>query len=264
MQYHHIGLVPAIQMLKAYAGIKDDGEEVVTRLEASRIARKYRHTAKTHRESRAEILPPDYMERYEFRKDKLRFWEQEGISMEVMRDFGVRYDSFDNRIVYPVKNYQGDIISVCGRTCDPKFKEKGIRKYTYFQSLGNIDTLFGYFDNKTHILSHKEIILFEGAKSVLKAYGWGIKNTAAILTSHLSENQFRFLVQLSSWHHVRIVFALDSEIDVTKDKNIMRLAKYANVEWLKNFDGLLNEKDSPVDQGQEVFMKLYEGRMRIT
>lgn len=181
-----------------------------------------------------------------------------------MKKFDVRYDAFDDRIVYPVKNYSGDIISVCGRTCDPDFKAKKLRKYTYFQSIGTIDTLYGFSDNREEIMNKREIILFEGAKSVLMAYGWGIRNTAAILTSHLSRQQFAFLVKLGNLYGIRIVFALDAEIDITKDEHIRRLSSYTKVEWIRNFDGLLEDKDSPVDRGQETFEKLYERRQMLS
>ncbi|MBQ8619086.1 MAG: hypothetical protein IJ418_16440 [Clostridia bacterium] len=262
MRYHDVNLIKAIDILKKYANITDDGK-TVGKMQAARIAKKFRSTARPNRVSRASILDPNYMERFELRKEKLKLWLDEGISWDAMMRFGVRYDAFDNRIVYPVKTYDGDIISVCGRTCDPDYKAKRMRKYTYFQSLGTIDTLFGFSDNKEDIMTKKEIILFEGAKSVMMAYGWGIKNTAAILTSHLSPNQFNFLVKLGNLKGVRIVFALDAEVDITKDENIMRLASYARVEWIKNFDNLLEDKDSPVDKGQEVFNTLYSRRQKL-
>lgn len=263
MRYHNVSLIKAISILKKYANITDDDSKVAGRMQAARIAKKFRNPSRPLRASIASVLDPNYMERFELRKDKLKLWLDEGISWDAMMRFGVRYDAFDNRIVYPVKNYTGDIISVCGRTCDPDYKSKRMRKYTYFQSLGTIDTLYGFSDNKEAIMEKKEIILFEGAKSVMMAYGWGITNTAALLTSHLSPNQFNFLVKLGNLHGVRIVFALDSEVDITKDENIMRLASYARVEWIKNLNGLLDDKDSPVDKGLEVFTELYDGRQKL-
>ena len=264
MNYHNVDLIKAINLLKEYAGITDTDVNLVTRMSASRIARKYRHQSKPLREQKAAVLADDYMDRYELRKDKLKAWADEGIPWEVMKKFGVRYDAFDDRIVYPVRSYDGKIISICGRTCDPNYKEKGIRKYTYFQSLGSIDTLYAYFENKTAVLSKKEIIIFEGAESVMKACGWGFDNACALLTSHLSAHQFQFLLKLSSWHGVRIVFALDAEINITQDKNIMSLSRYACVEWIHNIKNLLDDKDSPVDKGIDVFKELYAGRRRIS
>ena len=264
MQYNGVPLRSAVNILRKYAKIPEGEGGGTQRLEATKVARRYRNHVKPRAVATAKPLPPDYMERYEFRHDKLRLWADEGIDWEVMRKCGVRYDAFDNRIVYPIKDYEGNIISVCGRTCDPDFKAKKIRKYTYFQEVGAIDTLYGYSDNQEAIMREKEIILFEGAKSCLKMTGWGYENTAAILTSHLSQNQYQFLLKLSSWHNIRIVFALDADVDITKDKNIMKLAQYARVEWVKNLGNLLNEKDAPVDQGLEVFRKLYSGRRRLS
>ena len=264
MQKENISVASAVRLLKKYANIKDEDGESVQHLEATRVAKLYRHKSRPKSVMTAKILPENYMDRYEFRRDKLRIWADEGIDWEIMWKYGVRYDAFDNRIVYPIKDLEGNIISVCGRTCDPDFKEKKIRKYTYFQSLGSIDTLYGFSDNREEILKSKEIILFEGAKSCLKMAGWNILNTSAILTSHLSPNQFQFLLKLSSWNGVHIVFALDSDVDITKDQNIISLSRYASVEWIRNFDGLLQNKDSPTDQGFDVFKKLYEGRRRLS
>lgn len=262
MKYHNVDLVKAIGILKKYANIKENGESA-HRMLATKIAKKFRSTERPAKVFTGSILDKSFMDRYEFRRDKLQLWADEGITWDTMKKFGVRYDAFDDRIVYPVKNYNGDIISVCGRTCDPDFKAKKLRKYTYFQSLGTIDTLFGFSENKEEIMNKKEIILFEGAKSVMLAYGWGIRNTAAILTSHLGPNQFNFLVKLGNLRGVRIVFALDAEVDITEDANINRLASYARVEWVKNFGGLLDDKDAPVDKGLDVFTRLYEHRRRL-
>lgn len=227
------------------------------------MARQYRSRVKPKRVSTAKILPPDVMERYEFRREKLQLWADEGIDWEVMRRYSIRYDAFDDRIVYPIKDYEGNIISVCGRTCDPDYKVKKLHKYIYFQSVGTIDTLYGFSDNQQSILNKREIILFEGAKSCLKMASWGFENTSAVLTSHLSVNQYQFLLKLSSWHGVRIVFALDSDVDIRKDDRIRRLSSYTKVEWVRNFGGLLEDKDAPVDKGKETFLKLYEGRRAL-
>ena len=265
MQYDHIGLVPAINKLKAYAHITDDQQDGVasSRLAATKIAKKYRHSEKPVAKCTAKILPKNYMDQFEFKKEKLQPWFDEGIPWQVMRDYGVRYDALDNRIVYPIKDFDGNIFCVSGRTCDPNWKEKKLRKYTYTSSIGALPTIYGFSDHRQYIMESKEIILFEGCKSVLKMVGWGRKNCGALLTSHLSSAQFDFLVKLASFHGVRVVFALDSDVDIAKDENIKRLCSYARVEWVKNIDGLLCDKEAPVDRGLDVFEKLYAGRKRL-
>jgi len=265
MLHDNVDVGKAVRILKRYAHIvEDESGHVVTRLEATRIAKKYRGSHKKIPEMIAKPLPDDVMMQYEFRKDKLQLWVNEGISWETLKKYGVRYDAFDDRIVYPIKDYYGNIISVCGRTCDPDYKAKKLRKYTYKQQIGTLDTIYGYSDNREAILKAGEFILFEGAKSCMKAEEWGFQNTGALLTSHLSVLQFRFLIQLCSYYRTRIVFALDSDINILKDDNIKKLQSYARVEWVKNRDSLLLPKDSPVDQGREIWERLYESRERLS
>ena len=53
-------------------------------------------------------------------------------------EYEVYYDSFSDRRVYPIRNLGGEIVNIGGRTLDPLWKEKGLRKYTYFSSFRNI------------------------------------------------------------------------------------------------------------------------------
>ena len=256
--YHHCDFRRGLEILKQYAGVTDDGHSGggPSRLLSTSIARRFADRRRTRKESSASPLPDDCMEQYRRDTDKMRVWADEGISYASMDKFQVRYDDFSNRLVYPVRDGKGRIINVCGRTLDPAYKEKKLRKYTYFKPLGALDTIYGLYENRRHILARKEIILFEGAKSVLLADTWGIPNTGAILTSHLNPRQFDILIRLG----VRVVFALDAEIDIRQDANIMKLLPYVRVEWVRNRDGLLEPKDAPVDRGPEVFKKLYEER----
>lgn len=200
------------------------------------------------------------MERYEKRDDKLMIWKQEGISEQSLKRFQVYYDSFSDRIVYPIRDVNGNIVNIGGRTLDPRWKAKQQRKYTYFFPWGgSMNTIYGLFENNKYIQESHEVIVFEGCKSVLIADTWGIKNCVALLTSHLSPNQFNLLVRL----RCHIVFALDKDVNIKDDNNIRRLQHYANVDYLKDVDGLLDAKDSPVDKGCEVFRKLYQERRQF-
>lgn len=257
--YHKCGFSKALQLLKDYAKISDDTVLTSTRLQATSIAKKFGRKRRKNPEPRGSPLPEDYMERYERNPDKLRIWQDEGITPESMERFQVRYDPVSDRLVYPIRDMHGQIINVGGRTLDPDFKAKKLRKYTYFKPLGVLDTIYGFAENREEIMRKKEIILFEGAKSVMLADGWGIRNCGAILTSHLNPQQFRHLIRLG----VTVVFALDAEVDIRQDTNIRKLLPYTRVEWVRNRRMLLNDKDSPVDQGCEIFQVLYAERGRL-
>lgn len=248
----------ALDILKKYAGY--DGDiSVAQRPQILNVMKKYASKNTPQKQSSSVVLPEDYMNRFEKRESKLKIWVDEGISKESLDRFQVRYDPISDRLVYPIRNMDGRIVNVGGRAVNPNWKNLGERKYTYFFQWGTINTIYGAFENMDEILKKREIILFEGCKSVLLADTWGIKNTGAILTSHLSSNNVKILASLG----VDAVFALDNDVDVRADKNIRKLSKYINVYFVRDTRGLLDAKDSPVDKGHEVFEKLYENRRRF-
>lgn len=256
--YNHCTNAEAVSILKKFAGY--DGETVVPRkkMAATLICKRFKPQKTRKKTSGGTIYPVNCMEKYEKREDKLAVWENEGISKESLDKYQVYYDSFSDRLVYPIRNISGRIVNIGGRTLDPKWKEKKLRKYTYFSGWGEMDVIYGLFENMDAILSAHEVILFEGCKSVLLANTWGIHNTGALLTSHLNPQQLKILVRLG----VRVVFALDKDVRVRDDHNISKLKQYVNTFYLWDKEDLLDEKDAPVDKGQEVFQILYEQRLR--
>lgn len=247
----------AIKWLIKYAG--GDGNNLRTHenMSATSVCKKFAPNVKKKRAGNMAGYGEDCMERFEIADDKLKTWESEGISRETLATFQVRYDRFSDRLVYPIKNENGKIVNIGGRTLDPEWKQKKLRKYTYLYKWGgSMSVVYGIFENMQYIRKRKEVIVFEGCKSVLIANTWGIKNTAALLTSHLSPEQMKILAKLGC----RVVFALDKEINIKKDHNIERLKRYVKVEYLIDKDGVLENKDSPVDKGKEVFLQLYSDK----
>lgn len=256
--YYKCSPKEALDILSKYAGC--DGETFIPkqRLEATLVCKRFQPRTLRKKTSSAKVYPENYMERYEKRLDKLAVWESEGISRASLDRFQVYYDSFSDRLVYPIRNIEGEIVNIGGRALDPKWKEKGLRKYTYFSGWGEMNVIYGLFENLEDILKQREIIIFEGCKSVLIAYTWGIKNCGALLTSHLNPQQLKLLISLG----VRVVFALDKDVRVRDDHNINKLKQYVNVEYLWDKKDLLDDKDSPVDKGGDVFKELYETRLK--
>ncbi len=256
MLYHKCNFKNAIGILKKYANITENYTD--TRLNTTKIIKKYKPRSKKIKNFKHIVLDKTIMMNYEFDKDKLVDWYNEGISYEVMQKYQVRYDPFSNRIVFPVRDLNGTIINVKGRTLDTDYKEKKLRKYTHFYELGQNDFIFGYYEHLDQYLNRKEIILFEGEKSVMKAEGWGVLNTGAIGTSHLDPLQLKILIKLG----VRVVFALDKGVNIRNDENIIKLSRYVRVEYIQDDykDGLLEDKNAPVDKGKDVWDMLYERR----
>ena len=257
--YYDCSSRDAVEILKQYAGVNGAIAPRREKMAATIACKRFAKPKQTRKESASVILPEDYMSRYEKREEKLAVWVNEGIARASLDKYQVYYDSFSDRLVYPIRNIAGQIVNIGGRTLDPMWKEKKQRKYTYFYPWGTMDTIYGLAENIKSILELKEIILFEGCKSVLLADTWGIHNTGAILTSHLNPNQMKILARLGC----RVVFALDKDIRIREDINIKKLKQYVNVEYFWDKQDLLDEKDAPVDKGLEIFQSLYEHRMQF-
>lgn len=258
-RYYNCSGHEAVEKLKNYAGISEEVLFPRDKMEAAMVCRRFSKPKHTPKQFTGTVLPEKYMEKYEKDAEKLAVWEREGISRASIDKFQVYYDRFSDRLVYPIRSVDGKIVNIGGRTLDPDWKSKNLRKYMYFYPWGTINTIYGLSENLEAIKKSHEIILFEGCKSVLLADTWGIHNTAAILTSHLSPNQMKILAKLGC----RVVFALDKDVDIRKDKNIERLKRYVNVEYIWDRQGLLGTKDAPVDQGEKVFKELLKERIRL-
>jgi len=263
--YYGCSTYTAVEKLKEYIqkqGIKVQNSD---RLDLTRICRKYGRRKQTDDLlPKPKILSERAMDKYAWSEDKLSMWHDEEISYDVMKKFGVRYDPFTDRIVYPIRNIKGEIINIGARTLDPNYKEKGLRKYSYVQGWGGgMNVIYGLYENMDAIKEKKYLILFEGAKSVLKAASWGVNNTGAILTSHLNPYQVKILLSVCVLNNVAVVFALDNDINIADDKNIRKLLNYMKVYYIKDYHGLLGEKDSPVDKGFDVFKQLCREKIRL-
>lgn len=248
----------AIEELKSLAGFDGKVMAPVEKMSATKVCKKFSKPPERIKESKTSILPDNYMERYEDDITKTKLWQDEGISIDSLKRFQVKYDSFGDRLVYPIRNPQGRIVNVGGRTLDPKWKEKNLKKYCYYFPWGRMETIYGLAENIEYIRNKHEIILFEGCKSVLIADTWGIKNCGAILTSHLNPAQMKLLAKLGC----DVVFALDKDVKIKEDHNIEILRRYVNVSYIYDFKDMLDDKDSPVDKGKEIFKALYNSRLK--
>lgn len=255
--YNNCSSSDAIEILKKFIGYNGKMQPPKQKMSATLTCKKFATPKRQQKQNVSTILKENYMERYEKRPDKLAVWEQEGISLSSLERFQVYYDGFSDRLVYPIRNVDGDIVNIGGRTLDPMWKEKKLRKYTYFYPWGSMNTIYGLFENMKYILEQREVIIFEGCKSVLLADSWGIKNTGALLTSHLSPNQLKILARLGC----RVVFALDKDVRIRDDHNIKKLKDYVEVDYIWDKADILNVKDAPVDKGKAVFNQLYRERL---
>ena len=188
-------------------------------------------------------------------------WLEEGMSARVIKKYEIRVDSSSNRIVYPVYDTENRLIGVKGRTRFSNHKDLGIAKYMNYTKVGVVDYFMGWKQNYSTIQKNKACIIFEGIKSVMKLDDFSSQIGLAAETSCLNDEQVHLLIK-SGIKDITIAF----DSDVKKDKIIKcteKLRRFANVYVIQDRHHLLKEKESPVDEGKEVWEILYKERERI-
>lgn len=236
--------------------IKVDGEisEAPAILKA---IKKFKHKQRKYNN---EFLPLEMYKKYQ--PYNVIDWNNEGISKETQEIFDIRIDEDRCRWLIPSYDENGNLLSVIGRTYLEQYKEYGLPKYIYYKfdrdNVSNMN-LFGINIAREYVKQRKEIIIFEGAKSVMKAFEYGYKNSVAVNGCQITKPQIQKILSL----HANIVIAFDKDRTFNDIRPILKqLSKYTNVSYILD-NNLLEEKDSPVDKGKEVFDKLYERRKQF-
>ena len=204
-------------------------------------------------------IDKDYRQKYD--NEIPQEWVNEGISAEIMKEYEIRIDPTSNRIVYPVLDNNFNLIGVKGRTRFKNYKILNIMKYMNYNKIGTLDYFTGMKQALSYIQNKNEIIIVEGLKSVMKLAGWGYRNVVSAETSSLSEYQIELLIKMQIKD---VIIAFDKDVPLKKIRQFSEmLAKFTNLWVVYDKCNLLNEKDSPCDQGEKVWRSLYEGKVRL-
>lgn len=204
-------------------------------------------------------IDKDYQQRY--KDEPPQEWLDEGISEEELEKYEIRIDPGSNRIVYPVRDADFQMIGVKGRTRFKNYKSLGLMKYTNYVSIKGLDYFTGMMQAAPYVKELDEIIIFEGIKSVMKVDQWGFHNAVSAETSTLNEAQVELLIRMRVKN---VVIAFDQDVKLPKIRKCTELLKkFTNVWVVYDKWKLLHEKDSPPDQGETVWRTLYERRQRL-
>ncbi|GFN32455.1 DNA primase [Paenibacillus xylaniclasticus] len=184
---------------------------------------------------------------------------QDGLTYKTQVDFQVGFDVHSERVIYPIYNQFGDIVSIKGRTIDPDYKQKGIYKFLYLYNFNKMIELYNWHNALYYILEKKEVIIFEGEKSCWWATQFGFQNCVAIGGDDLSDYQVKMIKDLGI--EIKIIIALDKDKSVEDFKKQGRkFGQTRQVYALWDAQNLLSkeQKHSPVDLGEATFIKLYK------
>lgn len=201
-------------------------------------------------------------------------WLNEGITKQTMDKFNILYYIPQNKIIIPHYNIDNELIGVRARALNPEDIEKGkyrpitIQDITYAHPLSL--NLYGLNINKNNIKKKQCAIVFEGEKSVLLMDNYYSESIAvASCGSNFHKAQLDLLLKCNV---SEIIIAYDKE-NIKKNETEVYFNKlanmcgkyknYCNFSFILDRENLLQDKDSPIDQGKEVFQYLLSKRVRI-
>lgn len=208
----------------------------------------------------------------------------DGISIETMQKYGLKYYLWKQQIVIPIRDEYGRLVGLQSRNTLPEVIQAGY-KYIPTRILNGTEynfptsqVCYGLDINAPHIIKKKEIILTEGIKSVLQAESFiEENNTTAIFGMNFNKYRRNMVLYYGI---TDVVIALDKQYQAIFDeqgrytedyvlwqKKVMKIVKLfsglVNVYVVYDVENILDYKNSPFDKGKEVWEYLYKERELI-
>lgn len=236
---------------------------------------------------------------------RLVWHTKDGISVDMLKLYQVAYHPEQRTIIFPHHNIQGEIVGFYERSFlmprgefrkrypdldfqetlrlprakyvpllrEDKYREMLPDEEKTSWSFPNSQNLYGLHIAAPYIKESGEAIIFEGAKSVMLAHQWGIKNSVA---SHTFGCHFNHINMLHACGARKIYLAFDRQYqeqsEDDRDWNLYDKKTRGMAEKIKDIGGMeirriidlpnsgvpLDHKDAPVDKGKEKFFTLLE------
>lgn len=204
---------------------------------------------------------------------------EDGISVQTLYKFGIRYDILNRRVIIPHRDELGGLVAIRCRNLDEEMVEAGF-KYMPITVDGKLLSaktskyLYGLYYNKENIKKLKKVILLESEKAVMQldTILEGSNIGLSLMSSSLSLIQVELLKELGV---EEVIVALDKEYEEYGSKEekayamkirkgiINKLLPYFTVSVIWDRDNTLGLKESPTDKGAEVFHKLFRERIKV-
>ena len=220
-----------------------------------------------------KVYDKKILKQYTFDYHGLMPWIEEGIGIEALQRFNIKYDIMNNAIVIPNFDYNGSLIGIRARY----FNEEDIKKGKYRPIYNNGvlyshptgRTFYGIFENHKNIERKHTCVIFEGEKSVL-LYNtiYGNENGIALATlgQNITKDHIQYLLKMKVKN---VILAYDTDYEdynqlMEVEQKYLAKAKilepYFNISYLIDYDFDLPYKSSPIDGGKEIFEKLLKNR----
>lgn len=207
-------------------------------------------------------------------------WLAEGISKEAMKRFDVRYSIAQESIILPQYEYRpdnpkGELVGIRCRELNPDRIEAyakyhpiylGNEKYGHHVSY----CPYGLAQQHEAVKKFRKAIIVEGEKSVMKGFDYYGEDSVILAACGIASfgiYQINILTKQLGVNDITLAFDKEfkryGDADCIKWKAMLdeKCKKYsycANMHYILDKNGLLDEKESPVDRGKEVFERLLQ------
>lgn len=187
-------------------------------------------------------------------------WVREGVTERARKKFNIAYSYKHKRIVVPHYYWMtNELIAFNMRTTVENYEEFGIKKYYLSNGYNKSLNLYGYCQNKDEIERKGYCTLVESEKSVLKRYSLGDGTCLALSGKSLSTEQIRII---NSLNIKELVICLDNDVNIDEIRWMAEQFKHRiKVSYIKDFMGILSEKDSPCDARNRDYQFLFDNRI---
>lgn len=226
-----------VKAAKAYTGDVETKQHVATKREVRK----------------SEVLSLDVLDKYPKIFSKL--FLDDYISLTAQQYFDIRYDEESDRILFPVHNANGELISLKGRVNHAVLSSEP--KYLYLYPCVPSETLYNLLSVK-QTLCIQSISVGESEKMAMQAFSYGYRNVVGIGGNRLSEQQVAILASLAP---KRVNLMLDEGLEqAVIDANLHSLQTalvHLGTEiycWHPSSD--IPHKASPTDMGAAMYAEI--------
>ena len=205
-------------------------------------------------------------------------WRKEGISIEAMQKYSIKYDPSNNRIIIPHYDTEGNLIGIrcrnLNKDASAKYCPVTIEGKLYSHPLSKY--LYGFDKNKETIIKTQKVMICESEKSVLMAETFFPENNfcVACCGSNISYEQLELLFPVGV---TEVILALDWDFKKLDDRDeeykayrtkMLRLSQkllpYFSVKVLLPATEEFIYKGSPTDMGKDYLLTTMKKKVPVT
>ena len=171
-----------------------------------------------------------------------KMFEDDGVSLDVQKEFEVGYCSCTNYVTIPIRDSLGNLVGVKGRYFGEP-DEYHIR-YMYLEPCNKSKILYGYWQNKEYIKNSKFIYIVESEKAVQQLATIGVRSCVSTGGKTISKYQVEEITRTGCTP----IFAFDKDVQEDELKNIaLMFMDGISIYAIIDRDSILGEKESPSD-----------------